>query len=114
MSYYIGLDLGTSSVKLCLTNEDGVLLKEASRPYELLQPALGWKEIEPEIWWKQSCEAMKELLDGVDGGQIRGIGVTGQMHTLVLMNRDGEVVRPALMWNDTRTASLIPEILGAV
>lgn len=114
MSYYIGLDLGTSSVKLCLTNEDGVLLKEASRPYELLQPALGWKEIEPEIWWKQSCEAMKELLDGVDGGQIRGIGVTGQMHTLILINRDGEVVRPALMWNDTRTASLIPEILGSV
>ena len=99
MSYYIGLDLGTSSVKLCLTNEDGVLLKEASRSYELQQPALGWKEIEPEIWWRQTCGAMRELLEGVDGEKVRGIGVTGQMHTLILMDRNGEVVRPALMWN---------------
>ena len=114
MSYYIGLDLGTSSVKLCLTNEDGVLLKEASRSYELQQPALGWKEIEPEIWWRQTCGAMRELLEGVDGEKVRGIGVTGQMHTLILMDRNGEVVRPALMWNDTRTADLVPELLEAV
>ena len=82
MSYYIGLDLGTSSVKLCLTNEDGVLLKEASRSYELQQPALGWKEIEPEIWWRQTCGAMRELLEGVDAytdsdGSERRSGETG-------------------------------------
>lgn len=114
MSYYIGFDLGTSSVKLCLTDENGSLIKEVSRSYEVLQPAPGWKEIAPEIWWKNSCEAMLELLNGVDGKLIKGIGVTGQMHTLILMDEDGEVVRPALMWNDTRTASLVPGMLDAI
>ena len=114
MSYYIGFDLGTSSVKLCLTDEKGKLVKEASRSYEVLQPTLGWKEIDPEIWWESACEAMKELLDGFNGGLIKGIGVTGQMHTLILLDEHGEVVRPALMWNDTRTAGLVPGMMDAI
>jgi len=114
MSYYIGFDLGTSSVKLCLTDENGTLIKEASRSYELLQPAPGWKEIEPGTWWENSCEAMKELLEDVDGSLVKGIGVTGQMHTLVLLDEEGEIVRPALMWNDTRTADLVPGMMDAI
>lgn len=114
MSYYIGFDLGTSSVKLCLTDEKGNLIKEANRSYEVLQPTLGWKEIDPETWWENACEAMQELLEGVDGSLIKGIGVTGQMHTLILMDEHGEVVRPALMWNDTRTASLVPSMMEAI
>ena len=89
MSYYIGFDLGTSSVKLCLTDEKGNLIKEASRSYEVLQPTPGWKEIAPETWWENACEAMQELLDGVDGSLVKGIGVTGQMHTLILMDEHG-------------------------
>lgn len=108
MAYYIGFDLGTSSVKLCLTDGQGALLRAASRPYQLLQPAPGWKEIDPETWWAAAVEAMDELLQGVDKTQIAGIGVTGQMHTLVLLDETGAVVRPALMWNDTRTADLVP------
>lgn len=114
MSYYIGFDLGTSSVKLCLTDEKGTIMKETSRSYEVLQPTLGWKEIDPEIWWKNSMEAMEELLENVDGSLIKGIGVTGQMHTLILLDEYGEVVRPALMWNDTRTAGLVPGIMNAI
>ncbi len=114
MSYYIGLDLGTSSVKLCLTDEKGKLIKEASRSYEVQQPTLGWKEIEPETWWKNTCEAMNELLEGIEGCRIKGIGVTGQMHTLILLDKDGNIVRPALMWNDTRTAGLVPDMMEAI
>lgn len=114
MFYYIGFDLGTSSVKLCLVDEKGKLIKEVSRSYEVLQPVPGWKEISPEIWWENSCEAIKELLEDVDGKLIKGIGVTGQMHTLILMDEQGEVVRPALMWNDTRTASLVPGMMDAI
>lgn len=114
MSYYIGLDLGTSSVKLCLTDEKGTLRKEAGRSYEVQQPEPGWKEIDPEIWWESTCEAMEELLEGCDGSQIRGIGVTGQMHTLILLDEAGAVVRPALMWNDTRTAALVPRMMDRI
>jgi len=114
MSYYIGFDLGTSSVKLCLTDEKGNLIKEASRSYELLQPNQGWKEIDPRTWWENSCEAIEELLDGTDGCLVKGIGVTGQMHTLILLDANGEVVRPALMWNDTRTADLVPGMMDAI
>ena len=71
MAYYSGFDLGKSSVKLCLTDEKGILIKEASRSYELLQPKQGWKEIEPKTWWENSCEAIEELLDGVDGSLVK-------------------------------------------
>ena len=114
MSYYIGLDLGTSSVKLCLIDEKGTYIKEASKSYEVSQPRSGWKEIEPELWWKCTCDAMDELLKSVDVHCIKGIGVTGQMHTLIVLDEKGEVVRPALMWNDTRTAQLIPEMMDAI
>lgn len=114
MSYYIGLDLGTSSVKLCLIDEKGTYIKEASRCYEVFQPQSGWKEINPELWWKCTCEAMDELLKSVDVHHIKGIGVTGQMHTLIVLDEKGDVVRPALMWNDTRTAQLIPRMMDAI
>lgn len=105
---FIGIDLGTSSVKLVLTDENGKLLREAGRDYRLLQPAQGWKEIRPETWWDASAQALDELLDGADRDQVAGIGVTGQMHTVVLLDEAGNSIRPALMWNDTRTKDLIP------
>lgn len=114
MFYYIGFDLGTSSVKLCLTDEKGKIINEASRSYELQQPVPGWKEINPSVWWENSCEAMEELLRGVDGEKVKGIGVTGQMHTLILLDEQGEVVRPALMWNDTRTIDLVPKMMEKI
>ena len=123
---YIGIDLGTSSVKLLLTDAQGKVLGEASREYSLLQPAPGWKEIEAQTWWQAVQEALEELLGNSSadspaaGGPeslretVRGIGVTGQMHSLVLLDGDGEPVRPVLMWNDTRTKELIPDLKAGV
>lgn len=107
---FIGIDLGTSSVKLVLTNEAGNILRESSQNYSLMQPVQGWKEIDPETWWEASAQALDALLDGVEREQVEGIGITGQMHTVVLLDEHGQSIRPALMWNDTRTKGLIPEL----
>lgn len=107
---FIGIDLGTSSVKLVLIDETGKILQESSQDYCLLQPAQGWKEIWPETWWDAAAAALDELLDGVDRALVEGIGVTGQMHTVVLLDKQGQPIRPALMWNDTRTKDLISEL----
>lgn len=107
---FIGIDLGTSSVKVVLTDETGRILREAGQDYSLLQPHPGWKEIEPESWWQAVTRALDTLLDGLDGTQVEGIGITGQMHTVVMLDENGSSIRPALMWNDTRTKDLIPGI----
>ena len=122
---YIGIDLGTSSVKIMLTDVRGRILREAGREYSLLQPAPGWKEIEAQTWWQAVEEAMEDLLGASpDGpgwqaekelrGSVRGIGVTGQMHSLVLLDEKGEPVRPVLMWNDTRTKEIIPDLKARI
>lgn len=105
--YYIGIDLGTSSVKVLLVDRDGRIVKEAGKDYMLLQPVQGWKEIHPETWWDAVDASLKMLLKGIDARQVAGIGVTGQMHTVVMLDEKGEPIRPALMWNDTRTKDLI-------
>ncbi len=110
MKEYIGIDLGTSSVKILLMNQRGEVLKEAQREYRLSQPAPGWKEIDPQLWWQNTMEALQELLSGRERENIEGIGVTGQMHTLVLLDENGDSIRPALMWNDTRTRELVAEL----
>lgn len=109
MEQYIGIDIGTSSAKLTLINEAGEIRKESSREYEISQPKPGWKEIDPEIWMDAVQEAMAELLSGEDPECIGAIGVTGQMHTAVFLGWDGVPIRPALMWNDTRTMDLVKE-----
>lgn len=110
MAYFLGLDLGTSSVKLVLIDGAGAILREASQSYRLSQPVPGWKEIDPEIWWQAAARGLDDLLDGVDRAQVQGIGVTGQMHTVVLLDEAGQAIRPALMWNDTRTKDLVPAL----
>lgn len=107
MKYYIGIDIGTSSAKLLLVNETGEVIRESSRVYKVLEPRPGWKEIEPDIWIYAVEEAMGELLSNIETKNVKAIGVTGQMHTVVFLNKDGKSIRPALMWNDTRTASLV-------
>lgn len=115
---YIGIDLGTSSVKLMLTDAHGNVLAEAGREYSLLQPLPGWKEIEAQTWWQAVEEALEELLETGPGvkrrGCVRGIGVTGQMHSLVLLDETGNPVRPVLMWNDTRTKEIVPVLKARV
>ncbi len=100
---YIGIDLGTSSVKLLLADEKGNILKTVSREYPLIFPREGWSEQNPSEWKNGTLSALDEILDGVDRSSVKGIGVAGQMHGLVILDEEDNVIRPAILWNDGRT-----------
>lgn len=100
---YIGIDLGTSAVKLLLMNEKGKILNVVSREYPLYFPQPGWSEQSPEDWIREVLDGMKELTAGCTKAHIAGIGCGGQMHGLVALDEDDKVIRPAILWNDGRT-----------
>ncbi|MEG1505111.1 MAG: xylulokinase, partial [Lachnospiraceae bacterium] len=100
---YIGVDLGTSAVKLLLMDEKGGIQKIVSREYPLTFPHPGWSEQNPEDWYEQSVEGIKELTAQCDKTQIAGISFGGQMHGLVILDKEDHVIRPAILWNDGRT-----------
>ncbi|MFV0528894.1 MAG: xylulokinase [Lachnospiraceae bacterium] len=100
---YIGVDLGTSSVKLLLMNEQGKIMNVTSKDYPLSFPKPGWSEQNPQDWWEQSLSGIKELIQDADKSQIAGISFGGQMHGLVILDAQDEVIRPAILWNDGRT-----------
>lgn len=116
----IGLDVGTSSLKVVLVGEDGQVLGLASEAYPVLRPHPGWSEQDPTRWWGAAVTAIGRVLreQGVEGRDVRAIGLSGQMHGSVLLDGDvvgsrgvrGEAVRPALLWNDQRTAAWCEEI----
>ena len=101
---YIGIDLGTSAVKLLLVDEKGGILRSVSREYPLSFPQPGWSEQEPADWWAACVDGLKELVSGIDTSSIAGIGAGGQMHGLVALDENDAVIRPAILWNDGRTA----------
>ncbi len=101
---FIGIDLGTSSTKLLLCSESGEILNSVSKEYPLSFPQPGWAEQDPDCWWRACLEGVPELLDGFDGSSVAGIGAGGQMHGLVALDSDDNVIRPAILWNDGRTA----------
>ena len=101
---YVGIDLGTSAVKLLMMNEKGEIQKIVSREYPLYFPNPGWSQQDPEDWYEKSIDGLKELLDGCDKSQVAGISFGGQMHGLVILDENDEVIRPAILWNDGRTA----------
>ena len=103
--YYIGIDLGTSAVKLLLVDENGGICNEVTREYPLEFPQPGWSQQAPEDWKKAVLEGIPALLSGVDAGQVAGIGCGGQMHGLVVLDDRDRVIRPAILWNDGRTAA---------
>lgn len=101
--YYIGVDLGTSAVKLLLMEGDGGIKNIVSKEYPLYFPHPGWSEQKPEDWWAAVLEGLKELTADVDKTQIGGISFGGQMHGLVTLDANDNVIRPAILWNDGRT-----------
>ncbi|WP_135554214.1 xylulokinase [Paenibacillus cymbidii] len=105
MGYYLGIDLGTSAVKCILVGVDGSVRSSHSVEYPLLQPHPGWAEQRPEDWWDGTARAVRELLaqSGVNGGEVLGVGLSGQMHGSVFLDAQRRVVRPALLWCDQRT-----------
>ncbi|RKI27148.1 xylulokinase [bacterium 1xD8-6] len=100
---YIGVDLGTSAVKLLLMDGDGKIHKIVSKEYPLYFPKSGWSEQNPEDWFLQSAAGIRELTAGCDKSDIAGISFGGQMHGLVMLDADDNVIRPAILWNDGRT-----------
>lgn len=112
MNYVIGIDLGTSSVKGLLVDRKGRVAAEAARDYPLLHPKSGYSEQEPEEWYQQTVQVIKELVHCLksDSDAIAGISFSGQMHGLVLLDRENRPLRPAILWNDTRTTVQCREI----
>lgn len=100
---YIGVDLGTSAVKLLLMDEKGSIKNIVSKEYPLYFPHPGWSEQNPEDWFEKSMEGIRELLEGSDPSQVAGISFGGQMHGLVALDQEDRVIRPAILWNDGRT-----------
>lgn len=101
--YYIGVDLGTSAVKLLLMEADGSIKNIVSKEYPLSFPNPGWSEQSPEDWWNAVVEGIKELTNGFEASKVAGISFGGQMHGLVILDQDDNVIRPAILWNDGRT-----------
>ena len=102
--YYIGVDLGTSAVKLLLMSADGNIKNIVSREYALSFPRSGWSEQSAEDWWTAVKSGLKKLVSGIDKNEVKGIGVAGQMHGLVILDDKDNVIRPVILWNDGRTS----------
>ena len=115
MMLYVGVDLGTSAVKLLLMDGAGRIHKIVSREYPISFPCPGWSEQNPEDWLRETVEGIRELTADCDRSQIAGIGCGGQMHGLVVLDQDDRVLRPAILWNDGRTAeetAYLNEVIG--
>lgn len=100
---YIGIDLGTSAVKLLLADEKGDIKNVISKEYPISFPRSNWSEQNPSDWWNATVEGINELTADFDKSEICGIGAGGQMHGLVALDGNDEVIRPAILWNDGRT-----------
>ena len=112
---YIGIDLGTSAVKLLLMDGEGQIHKIVSKEYPLYFPHPGWSEQKPEDWYAQTMAGIKELLAEADKSQVAGISFGGQMHGLVILDKEDKVIRPAILWNDGRTfeeCDYLNEVIG--
>ena len=111
---YIGIDLGTSAVKLLLMDGAGQIKKIVSKEYPIYFPHPGWSEQKPEDWFAGTMDGLKELLDGCDKEQVAGISFGGQMHGLVILDEEDRVIRPALLWNDGRTCDEVDYLNNVV
>jgi xylulokinase len=105
MSYTMGIDTSTTATKALLIDDTGAVIGVASREYAYQTPHPLWSEQEPDLWWEATAASLRQLLaeTGVEPAAIQGIGLTGQMHGLVLLDKDGRSLRPAILWNDQRS-----------
>ncbi len=112
MSCYLGIDSSTTATKALLINVGGEVLGVASSEYTFDIPHPMWTEQHPDLWWQATTASIRQVLSesGVDPADVKGVGLTGQMHGLVLLDSDGEVLRPAILWNDQRTGAECDEI----
>ncbi len=112
---FIGIDVGTSSIKALLVDENGKVLASSNPEYPFQTPAPLQAETDPEVWWDATCRAIRELLTNTSAESVAGIGLTGQMHGLVVLDQKGDPLRPCIMWNDQRSfkeCEEMTEIIG--
>ncbi len=116
MAYLLGIDVGTSGTKTVLFDASGNTIASNTQEYPLYQPKNGWAEQEPEDWWKASYISIQNVLrkSGIDASEIKGVGISGQMHGLVLLDENDRVLRKAIIWCDQRTARECEEITSKV
>ena len=115
MNTYIGIDLGTSGTKFLLVAANGEILAENTQSYGVCYPHSGWSEQSPELWYKAALTGLKKLLQGQDKSAVKGISFGGQMHGLVVLDKDDNVIRPCILWNDGRTekqTKYLNEVIG--
>ena len=103
MAYLMGIDVGTTGSKTLLIDEVGNVITSATVEYPMYTPHPLWAEQDPADWWQATVESIRQVLADVRGSEVKGLGLTGQMHGLVLLDDAGEVLRPCIMWNDQRT-----------
>ena len=96
---YLGIDMGTSAMKMVLIDSEKAVLRQVSEEYEAVHAGDGWSEIDPVIWYSAMKKGIHKIMEGQDTSALAGIGVTGQMHTLIVLGEDGKAVRPAMMWS---------------
>jgi xylulokinase len=115
-TFLLGLDVSTTGSKAVLVDEGGRVVGSATHSHPLSTPRPAWSEQDPADWWSASLRSIREVLreTGTPAEQVAGVGLTGQMHGLVLLDDTGEVLRPAILWNDQRTAAECAEITQAV
>ena len=116
MSVLVGLDVGTGGARAVAVDASGGVVAEASSGYPLHSPRPGWTEQDPADWWEGAKEVLGRVAAeaGEAGGEVAGIGLTGQMHGSVFLDASDKVIRPALLWNDQRTGAQCEEITRAV
>lgn len=116
MAYILGVDIGTSGTKTVLFSEDGVPVASATYEYPLYTPQNGYAEQEPLDWWNAVVNSIKQVIgeSGVPAAEIKGIGLSGQMHGLVMLDGDNKVIRRSIIWCDQRTAKEVVEITDKV
>jgi len=116
VGYLIGVDVGTSGAKTLLCDETGKVLATVTVEYPSYAPKPLWSEQNPEDWWQGTCKSIRQVISeaGVDGQQVRGIGLSGQMHGLVMLDKNHQVIRPAILWNDQRTAAECEQITETI
>ncbi len=109
---YLGIDLGTSGVKVVLVDDDQAVIDQANAPLEVSIPRPLWSEQDPEAWWRATCDAVATLRENRPEGlqAVRGIGLSGQMHGATLLDAEDRVLRPAILWNDGRSAAECAEL----
>ena len=115
-SLFLGIDVSTTSAKALLIDEQGRVVSTGSTELTLSTPHPLWSEQDPAEWWEGTVKSIRQALDqaGVSGKTVSGVGMTGQMHGLVLLDEQGRVLRPAILWNDQRTAAQCEEITRRV